>query len=440
MKKLTCFLLGVTCLPGIYLPSAVSAADCEQDLSGFSTENFVSYQADSAPEWKKIWDRARTLYSQKKYDQARIQYELLLAGKDNIDQARWEYVTVLICRKQFQQAEAELALLLSHDPDRWEYQLARAEVALGSGDFSNAVELYAQLYVRQCAAAGSPEDRVHILSGYIDALDGLGRFTSLIPLMEQLAALRPADTELKLRIAETAIKIGQSRKALVIYRGLAKMHPENLKVFQALARVLTTMGSKKEAGAYWQQVIGIDAGNREANSQLITYYQEEGNLSMELRHVEQQLLLVPDDAELLARAGQLNIALDRPDRAIGFYDCLLNLQPGNREIEQQKDRALHDFAANLLDLIENTGSSLLWQDLVQVTNDRIGVYHALADMLRVQGRRAALIQVLLVIHNEVPGDTVIGEELASLLKEQTGSDILASSGEGDSTPSDILSQ
>jgi tetratricopeptide (TPR) repeat protein len=437
---MNCFLLGLTCLPVIYLPSAVSAADCEQASPGFSTEYFISYQDDSAPEWKKLWDQARTLYSQKKYDQARIQYELLLAGKDNIDQARWEYVTVLICRGQFQQADAELAVLISHDPDRWEYRLAMAEVAVGIGDFSSAVELYAQLYARQGTAAGSVEDRAQILSGYIDALEGLGRFTGLIPLMEQLAAVRPADTELKLRIADTAIKIDQPRKALVILHGLAEKYPENIKVLQKLARVLSSLGRMKEAGAYWQQIIGVDSGNREANTQLIAYYEAAGNLSMELKHVENLLLLVPDNVELLARAGGLNIALDRPDRAIGFYNCLLSLQPGNREIGQQKDRALHDFAAKLLDLIENTGSSLLWQDLVQLTDDRIGVYHALADMLRAQGRRAALIQVLLVIHNEVPGDEVTGKELASLLKEQAGSDVLASSGEWDSTPADILPQ
>ncbi len=439
MKKISCIFLGAICLPGMYVSSAISAVDCEQASPGFSTEYFISYQDDSAPEWKKLWDQARTLYSQKKYDQALVQYELLLAGKDNIDQARWEYVTVLICRRQLQKAGAELAVLISHDPDRWEYQLAEAEVAVGSGDFISGVERYAQLYSRH-TAAGSTGDREQILSGYIDALEGLGKFTDLMPLMEQLAVLRPADSGLKLRMAATAIKTDQPRKALAILRGLAKQNPENLKVLQELARVLTAMGSEKEAGACWQQVIGIDPADREANRQLITYYQVAGNLSMELKHVERLLLLVPDDTELLAQAGRLNIALDRPDRAIGFYNCLLSLQPDNSEIEQQKDRALHDFAAKLVDLIENTGSSLLWQDLVQVTDDRIGVYHALADMLRAQGRRAALIQVLLVIHNEVPGDEVTGAELENLLKEQAGSDILASSGEGASTPSEIPPQ
>ena len=428
----------------IHLPSVLPAADCRQKVPSFSSGqvlgHFITYKDAPDPEWKKTWDQARKLYTQKKYGQAQIQYELLLAGKNNIDQARWEYVTILICRKQWQRAGVELAVLISHDPARPEYQLARAEVALGRGDFSSAVKLYAQLYAQQCAVGGCTGDKVRILSDYITALEGLGRITTLIPLMEQLVRLRPKDYALQKRIADTAMKIGQPEKALLILSNLEKDNPEDLEVLQGVARVQMSLGNSREAAAYWQKVVGLDGENREAHEQLIEYYHGIGNQAMELKHIEIQLSTEPDDSKLLEQAARLNLALDRPDRALEYYNWLLSLQPGNRNIEQQKNRALHELAAKLLALIENTGSVLLWQDLVQVTDDRVGVYRTLADMLRALGRRDALIQVLLIIHNEVPGDAVIGDELATLLKKQRRGDILASFGEGDSRAPDILPQ
>jgi hypothetical protein len=94
-------------------------------------DHFITYQDDPGPEWKKIWDQARRLYARKKYGQAQVQYELLLASKDNVDQARWEYVTILMCRRQWQKADAELARRRSQvQQARW-LQHQRSEI----GDF-----------------------------------------------------------------------------------------------------------------------------------------------------------------------------------------------------------------------------------------------------------------------------------------------------------------
>jgi predicted Zn-dependent protease len=438
MKTTACVLLAASFLP--LQVSSATAAECGQFMSGFSADHFISYRDDSSSDWIELWDQARKLYSLQKYGQAQVQYELLLADKDNIDQARWEYVNVLMCRAQWQMAETELAVLISHDPDRAEYLPAMAEVALGKGDFNTALELYEQLYAEQGKADGSGKDRIRILSGYTKALEGLGKKGRLLPLMEELAMLRPDDSSLQLKMANIAVEIGMPQKALTILRALAGKDHENVEIFQELAGVLALLGNTREAAAYWQQVVGLDAENREANEQLMAYYHKLGNPSMELHHVERLLLSVPDDCSLLEQAGRLNLGLNRPDRALEYYSWLLSLQPDNRLVAQQKDRALRELAAKLLALIENTGSSMLWQDLVQVTDDRIGVYRALADMLRAQGRHCALIQVLEVIHKEVPEDTAIGDELVTLLKEQARGDILASSREGSSIPAAILPQ
>ena len=195
-----------------------------------------------------------------------------------------------------------------------------------------------------------------------------------------------------------------------------------------------------EAASYWQQVLGLQGECREAHEQLIGYYHWLENPAMELKHIETLLLILPDDSNLLERAGRLHLALGRPDRALEYYGVLLSRQPGNRVINQLKQQALREFAGKLLILVENNGPSMLWQDLAQVTTDHAGVYLAMADMLREQGRRNKLIEVLLVIHHEIPGDAGIRNELAALLKKQGRGTILASSRNADSRDPVILPQ
>ncbi len=443
MKKLLYLFLSATLLLMLSLPLSVSSVECDQSVLNFGSGqvpgHFIVYQDDLVPEWKKIWDRARSLYKQKKFGQAQVQYELLLARKENVDQARWEYVSILMCLEQWQRAVAELGVLISHDPDRAEYQLAGAEIALGRGDFSSAVKVYAPLH-EQCIVTGCNDDTIRILTGYIAALEGLGRVEVLMPLMEQLIRLRPDDYALQKRSADIAIKNDQPQRALVILGTLLQNNQEDPEVLQRVAWIQMSLGNRVEAASYWQQVVGLNGECREAHEQLIGYYHWLENPAMELKHVEALLLIMPDDSNLLEQAGRLHLALDRPDRALEYYGVLLSLQPGNRSIEQLKQQALHEFAGKLLVLVENNGPGMLWQDLAQVTTDHAGVYLAMADMLREQGRRDKLIEVLFVIHHEIPGDAGIRNELAILLKEQGRGNILASSRDTDSRDPVILPQ
>ena len=432
-----------TLLLMLSMPLSASGIECDQNILDFGSGqvpgHFILYQDDLAPEWKKIWDQARSLYKQRKFEQAQVQYELLLARKENVDQARWEYVSTLICLEQWQKAETELGMLINHEPDRPEYQLAEAEIALGSGDFSSAVNVYAPLY-EQYKVSGSNDDTVRILTGYIGALEGLGRIEALTPLMQQLIRLRPDDYELQKKSAYIAIKNNQPQRALLILRTLVQSNQEDPEVLQSLARIQMSLGNRMEAASYWQQVLGLQGECREAHEQLIGYYHWLENPAMELKHIETLLLILPDDSNLRERAGRLHLALGRPDRALEYYGVLLSRQPGNKVINQLKQQALREFAGKLLILVENNGPSMLWQDLAQVTTDHAGVYLAMADMLREQGRRNKLIEVLLVIHHEIPGDAGIRNELAALLKKQGRGTILASSRNADSRDPVILPQ
>jgi len=439
MKKI--YLVLSSLLPIMLVaPYAHSTDNCERividgGLASF-TDHVITYQENPLPEWKNIWDQARKFYSQGKYDLARERYEQLLAQKENFDQARWEYVTILICQKQWQKAGIELSVLISNDPGRPEYELARAEIALGSGDFNEAVKIYAPLYEQQCVDIACTKGKARILSGYINALEQLERMDDLGPLLEQLIRLRPDDSGVQKKAVEVALKNEQPQRALFFLHKLAEHVPGKSTIFQQMALVEESLGNTEKAIAHWQEVIGLNPHDMTANKRLIDYYHKLGIRPMELKHVASLLDVMPTDSDLLERAAQLNENMDRPDRALEYYDRLLSVQPKNKDTLQHRQHALEQLAVKLLSLVENSGSSMLWQDLVQVTADRTAVYRAMADRLRgEQGRHSELIEVLLVIYHESPDDSAIYNELTALLKEQGRVDILASVREVDAQPS-----
>ena len=444
MTKFSFLFLSAVTMACLIAPAILAAGQCDQTLQNYSfkkaPDHFISYQDELAPEWKKVWDQARLLYQQKKYGQARIQYELLLSRKDNIDQARWEYVSVLMCLHQWQKAGSELTVLIGNNPDRFEYMLARAEISLASKEFASAEDIYAVLYKQKSRIADCNSELIRILSGYISALEGTGKIKVLLPYIEHLMKLQPEDLALKKKAADIAIQTGQSKRALVLLRSLEENNPEDCEVLERLARVYELTEDYDTAATYWQRVVALDRENIEAHEQLIAYYQSDDNASMQLKHVEALLLLTPNDSKLLEQGAQLNVTLERPDLALEYYNLLLSLHPTSEEIMLQKKMALQELAAQLLALIENSGSHLLWEDLVKVTVDRTEVYQTIADMLRKQGRRNELIEVLVVFHNEVPGDIGIRDELVALLKEQDRGDFLAPSRDSNSSEPVVISQ
>ncbi len=244
-KSVYLFLTAVCVLPMLPLPLA--AVECGQTRFNFNSAQVpahpIIYQDKRAPEWKENWDQARKLYQQKKYDRARLQYELLLARKDTIEQARWEYVTILMQLKLWQKADNELSVLFAQAPNRPEFLLARAEIALASHDFAAAADCYARLYEQQRSVAACKEDRVRILSGYISALEGEGKIEELLPLLEELVVLKPADFALCKKTAAIAMAGSNPEKALQILTVLEKKNSDDYEVLQGIARIQAALGA-----------------------------------------------------------------------------------------------------------------------------------------------------------------------------------------------------
>lgn len=367
-----------------------------------------------APDWKRIWDQARQLAREKKYREALVQYELLFGRKENIDEARWEYTTILIHLERWRHAETQLDMLTAHDPDNKNYLFAMAQVSLAMGNVERAVKLYGQLYGQ---APDSPE-AVPALEGLIRALERQGQDEALLPLIEQLILRKPNDLNLQKKLARLSIKLNRTGKAGDVLKKLRQSSPNDPEVLLLSARLQKKLGHAQQAAAFWKQLVALEPGNQEGRRQLMLYYRDWGNGSMELKQIEALLKKNPGDIGLLNRGAELNMELGRADRALEYYDCSLALKPDDKAIVRLRHEAQKVLARDLLALVENNGSRMLWQDLVKVTADRPGVYRAIAGLLREQGKVAELIDVLTIIHQEDPEDKQAGVELADLLEKQ----------------------
>lgn len=380
----------------------------------------VRYEDNLSPEWKINWDLARKLYREKKYREALVQYELLLSQKESVDEARWEYATLLILQERWQQAGEQIEKLMVNEPDNMDYLFAMADVNTNTGKIDAAIELYRQLYISNSETPGI----IRALEGLIKTLEMKGDLREVLFYQERLIVLKPENSELQIKLARLSIESGQLEKARIALAKLEQRLPDNLSVLQLQASLQEKLGDRDAEAGYRQKIVSINPDDMEAHAMLQHYYMDRENWAMSLKHVEILLKNSPADAGILETAAELNIKLERMDRALEYYDRLLALNPNNKTIIQKKKLAQKTLAEDLVVLVEHNGSQQLWQDLVQVTSDRLGVYREIASLLREKNNTDELVEVLTLICLEDPFDNETLADLTALLKEKGQDDEL----------------
>ncbi len=353
---------------------------------------------ETLPDWKKDWDRARRLCRQGRVDQALVQYEILLRKKPTIDEARWEYVALLMQRKQWPQAARSLDLLLGRHPDNRKFLAARARVYLAAGDAARAVRLYGQLYEEDPSGNFGRQ----ILEGYVKALGRSGNRQAQFLLLQQLLIRRPGDTTLLLEAARTALEINRPETAVDILRRANRPGPLQTDALRLLARTEEQLGRIGTAGRHWQELIALAPDDLQANQALVRYYLGQNNPRMALQHLEKVIRLDPGRSDFLVMAARLHQRLDQPGRALDYYGLYLQLQPDDTTARGEQAECRRQLADSLLSLVENGGAYQLWEDLGQITDDREGVYVAMASLLKQAGKSGARAAVLDVLCRQAP--------------------------------------
>ena|GEM_PF-818106 len=371
-----------------------------------------------APDWKQGWDKARELFRQQKFGEAFIQYELLLAQKDNIDEARWEYAVIAIHLKKWNRAAQQLDILITHDPNNLKYLFTRADLYLTVLDYESAANLFEKLL----SLAQNDEERVHALEGLIDVAEQTEKIDQLVlQRLEILLSMKPDDEDLRKKCVKTALFLGLPEKAL-FFIGDYLPTDDNPEILKLRAVIADKMGDLDKGLEYRLRYVELVGNDPEVYHQLETYYQRRKNYIKALECVETLISLEPENSANFLSAADLNRMVGRVDKSLEYYSKYLLLVPGDTEVIEKKQRALHAMASDLLVLVENDGGRLLWRDLVKVTDDRLTIYKIMADLLRERGKTEELINVLTIIHEEDPGDTGVSDEITRLLGKRESTD------------------
>jgi tetratricopeptide (TPR) repeat protein len=373
----------------------------------------IKYEDKLSPAWKGTWDMARQLYRERKYREALVQYEILLAQKENVAEARWEYVTILLGMERWQHAGQQLESLLAFDPENLQYRMAAARVCLEAGNVDKAADLYRRLYDSDREGPESME----ALAGLVRALQGAGAVGELVPLMKELVARKPADMELQRELVGLLLEVGRFAEARAILNRLEQEASTDAAVDDLQARVHARAGDQEGAAGYWRRLVEHDRDNLEANRWLQAYYARKNDWPKSLKHLEAVMRSTPSDPVLLEQAASLNMKLGRVDTALHYYEYCLALKPGDPNLQNNKRDAQRVMARNLMPLVENGAGHRLWQDLAQVTRDRAGVFREMATLLREKGQIAELVDVLALLYRENPQDLPAYRELVSLLAD-----------------------
>lgn len=348
-----------------------------------------------APEWKNVWDRARGQVKEDEFQAAAKSYEYLMQLKSNIEEATWEYCKVLFILDRYRDAGTLIAKLLEADPQRLEYRLYAGKVALQLQDYNEAILQFGWVLEKNPAGQYSTS----AMKGLAETLRRRGRKDQSFPLSEQLLSREIDDFRTVQEIAKEAATLGQSEKSRWLFKKAledGKLEPEY--VAQAVD-VFQESGDDATVEKIIQSYLDTHPDNTLYREKLLNLYEKQKKYAAALE--ETRLLLKYSDSQqlLLQKAATLSSLLKRQDQALLFLGEYERRFPGDsvtrKRIEELKDL----LAVDLLILVENDGTEMLWEDLAELKKYRSAIFEKMARALKEQGKDKELLSILKVIYN-----------------------------------------
>ena len=426
---------------GIFVWPVIAAFCCILPSSSFAAPAAITPERDVVisdsrenPEWKALWDKARELTRQEKYAEAARSYSQLLALKKNIEEASWEYCLVLITLAEWNQASDLLEKLLEGDGQRTEYLLSAGLVALKKKEYARAASYYDLVYQKKDTLA--LEQTLDALIGLVAALHAQGKHEAAFPLMEQLLPHRPDDLLLLRQLAVQAAKSGRQEKALLYYEQLVSRDKVEDQVLLEAAAVFDLSGQEAKAVrrssslsgardtgpslAYvcWEKYLQRHPDYLDFQEKIANYLLARGEKEAALPHLLVLLAHDPQQDERLLQIGDIYLSdLERPDKALSYYEDYFQRHPENQAIAQEIARIQALLAQKLVARVEDDGALPVWRELTQITRNRLPIYVVMAQDLEKSGNSKELREVLAIIHQHEPENRDVILRLAELFLE-----------------------
>lgn len=200
--------------------------------------------------------------------------------------ARHEYLNLLSKLGKFKQALQQAEILLEHQPDNHQFQLAKAQAMMGLGQVPESILLYQQLLQQDSQRSG-----VHLVLGH--AQKALGEFDAAIASYQQSYTINPAFGDAYWSLANTktyqftASEIAQMKEQEAATNILID---DRIHMCFALGKALEDQGNYAQSFKYYQ------TGNQ-LKSDTISYDpdQYEQHIQAQITHCTQTLMTQRSD-------------------------------------------------------------------------------------------------------------------------------------------------
>lgn len=368
------------------------------------------------PEWKVLWDRARDYTRREHYVEAAREYARLLILKENLEEANWEYARVLIALKDWQKAAGLLEDLMEADPLRLEYLLSAGFVAGHRKEYASASTYYELVY-RQISDKAAPQ-RIEALKGLVAALQMQGKDESAFPLMEELHQYA-ATPELLEQMAVTASRLGRKEKALLYYDKLVSQKQVEPKILLAAAGLFEEAGQEQKAFLCWEKYVLRYPDYLPFQEKMADFFLKRGKKEEALPHL---LLLAGQgqhSEERLLQIGSIYLFdMQRPDKALAYYEQYARLHPQNQVVSQEIARVQAVLAREMASRVDQAGALPVWKALAEITPNRLAIYESMAEILEQRGNSQQLRDVLVILHQQTPENNEVVFRLVELFIEE----------------------
>ena len=162
--------------------------------------------------------------------------------------------------------------------------------------------------------------------------DAAGRYHDAIVLYRQLIELSPDDPEILAALANDLLAIGANEGALSMWKHLSGLAPDDLSIYKSMAELLKRLDRKEELLEVLHKLHSLDPADKWATLQIAVLYLQKGELAESEKYFDILSEASWCDPECLQSRALLYERLDLDEHALHDYEALLKQLPDRYQI------------------------------------------------------------------------------------------------------------
>ncbi|MFC2075238.1 tetratricopeptide repeat protein [Bdellovibrionota bacterium] len=319
-------------------------------------------------EESKLYNTARKLASEKKYDEAIATYRELIKQNPHHSDAKVGLAYLLTWTGKSEEAETLFQEVLARRPDHGDALLGMGRIYARRKEYEKARELFEKVIEQH------PK--------YTDAYVALGTmqawqkdYDASIKTFEKAREIDPENSSPLLQLGKIYMWSNRYDEALKTFNLIIEKDPENLEAQMGIAKIYQRQGKEEESLAIYQKILEIDPDFVEARVQMGLLYAKTDRVDEASTELQRSLRLDEDNIGAYVALGRVMgweskmdeakelyfHALERDPKNVDALNGLANLyyREGEREKSEEYYRKALEYSPGNVDSLQGISKMLL---------------------------------------------------------------------------------